>query len=172
MDSGQLDAREADTMISNSRQTLLALSLVVVLVALAAPRPASAAEPETTGPAQRDLTAPAQTDAHPSVTIASDKTTAFRGDTITLTVRVFNFILDATLKGQANAAGIGHYHIYLDDARGGDYMATSVEPTVQVQLPVTISDGTHILKVVLRNNDHSPIAPSAEDTIAIIVGRH
>ena len=72
---------------------------------------------------------------------------------------------------QANEDGVGHYRVYLDSAAGEDYLAQGAENTTKVTIPETITDGSHDLRVVLHNNDHTPLDPAAEGSVLLIVYR-
>ena len=106
----------------------------------------------------------------PKLKIRADKTHAVQpGDIITLTIDVEGFALDESKKGRANEPNVGHYHVYLDDASGDDYLLTGAQPTTRVIVPGNITDGTHPLRVSLHNNDHSPVAPAVEQKVLLIV---
>ena len=122
-------------------------------------------------PEQKQDTAEA-TSTGPSVKVSADKTHAVQpGDEITLTIEVSGFTLDPAKMDQANEAGVGHYRIYLDSASGEDYLAQGADDTMKVTIPETITDGSHDLRVVLHNNDHTPLDPAAEGSVLLIVYR-
>jgi len=119
----------------------------------------------------------------PTVNVASPaEGSAFApGEAITLELHVENFALlapadhDAAAKGAATAhengeaeheaehmevtvvASEGHYHIYLDDARGSDEHVTAWTHEVDVPLPADLAVGTHLLRIELRDNHHNEI---------------
>jgi hypothetical protein len=105
-----------------------------------------------------------------SVTATPSATTVAPGGTLTLTISVQNFTLEAPA-GQPNQAGHGHYHVYLDDAEGTDYLVADASTTVDVTIPPATADGAHTLKVELYNNDHSEITGEPEDVLDITVGQ-
>ncbi|MDJ0957604.1 MAG: hypothetical protein QNI91_12125 [Arenicellales bacterium] len=108
----------------------------------------------------------------PTVMVSADKTHAVQpGDEITLTIEVSGFTLDPAKMDQANEDGVGHYRIYLDSASGEDYLAQGAENTTKVTIPETITDGSHDLRVVLHNNDQTPLDPAAEGSVLLIVYR-
>ena len=108
----------------------------------------------------------------PTVKVSADKTHAVQpGDEITLTIEVSGFTLDSTKKDQANEEGIGHYRVYLDDASGSDYLIVGADSTTKVTVPEDITDGSHDLRVVLHNNDQTPLEPAAEGSVLLIVYR-
>ncbi len=77
------------------------------------------------------------------------------GVAFTATLDVANFILEAP--GAANAAGHGHYHIFLDDT-ASMYLIQGFTPTTpDITLDAATSRGTHTLIASLRNNDHSAL---------------
>lgn len=108
----------------------------------------------------------------PLVTVSADKTHAVQPeDEITLSVSVNGFKLDESRIGQDNEPGVGHYRIYLDDARGEDFLAAGAAPNRKISLPSSITDGSHELRVVLYNNDKTPLSPAVEGRVLLIVYR-
>jgi hypothetical protein len=95
----------------------------------------------------------------PTIEITSpDNGTNIEGTSLSLEVEVMNFMLNSSAIGGENMAGEGHYHIYVNDDLIGPY----------TDLMVTLSDlpaGDHVLKVELRNNDHSEIGVVAMDML-------
>lgn len=107
-----------------------------------------------------------------SLSVKADKTHAVQpNDLITLTIDVQDFRLAPDSIGAANQPGVGHYRVYLDDASGDDFLAEGADPTVKVTIPDDINDGSHDLRVVLHNNDKSPLEPAAEGSVLLIVYR-
>ena len=122
-------------------------------------------------PEQEQETAEA-TSSGPKVKVNADKTHAVQpGDEITLTIEVSGFTLDPAKMDQANEDGVGHYRVYLDNASGEDYLAQGANNTMKITIPETITDGSHDLRVVLHNNDHTPLDPTAEGSVLLIVYR-
>ena len=108
----------------------------------------------------------------PTVKVSADKTHAVQpGDEITLTIEVSGFKLDPAKIDQANEDGVGYYRVYLDSASGQDYLAQGADNTMKVTIPETITDGSHDLRVVLHNNDNTPLDPAAEGSVLLIVYR-
>ncbi len=106
------------------------------------------------------------------VTVKADKTHAVQpNDAITLTISVTDFRLDADNIGAANQDNVGHFRVYLDAASGDDYLAVGADTTAKVIIPADISDGSHDLRVVLHNNDKSPLQPAVEASALLIVYR-
>jgi hypothetical protein len=123
------------------------------------------------------------TDKSASVTITSPQNGAMEGDTVTATVDLSDFQIDATDVGKGNVEGKGHLHFSMDGGKydnsqysgangklaeqlgtDGQY-SPSTAPTVTYK---GLPSGEHILKVDLVNNDHSPIGVS--DTVTFTVG--
>lgn len=130
---------------------------------------------EDTAPVQESETtrsAESEDVAGPKVSVTADKTHAVQpGDEIVLTVTVTDFALEASKIGQANEPGVGHYHVYLDDATGDDYLGVSADVLTKVKIPEDITDGSHDVRVVLHNNDHTPVSPPAVGSVLLIVYR-
>ena len=106
------------------------------------------------------------------VSVKSDKTHAVQpNDEITLTISATDFRLAPDSIGAANQDGVGHYRVYLDDASGDDYLALGAEATAKVTIPADINDGSHDLRVVLHNNDKSPLEPAVQGSVLLIVYR-
>lgn len=114
----------------------------------------------------------AQSVAGATMSVKADKTHAVQpNDVITLTIDLTDFRLAPDGIGSANQDGVGHYRVYLDTASGDDYLAVGAEPTAKVTIPGDISDGSHDLRVVLHNNDKSPVEPGVEGSVLLIVYR-
>lgn len=90
------------------------------------------------------------------------------GEMITATVTVQNFVLEAP-EGQGNEPGHGHFHIYLDDATGTNYLLAGETGTVEVRIPAGTPAGPHTLRVNLGQNNHAPLVPAVEDIVDIVV---
>ena len=103
----------------------------------------------------------------PTVKMTLDTTTMAAGATVTATITVTNFVLVPPTA--TNVAGQGHYHLYLDGASGGNYLAADQVPTKQVKIPLQTASGAHTLKVSLGENDHTPLQPAIEDIVNITV---
>jgi hypothetical protein len=104
--------------------------------------------------------------------VKADKTHAVQpNDVITLTIDLSGFQLSPDGIGSANQDGVGHYRVYLDTATGDDYLAVGADLTAKVTIPGDISDGSHDLRVVLHNNDKSPLEPPVEGSVLLIVYR-
>lgn len=113
--------------------------------------------------------APASPTGGPSLSVSADKTHAVQpGDVITVTVSAAGFELDDS---EGAPAGAGHYRIYLDEASGEDYLARGAAPTTRITLPKDTTDGSHELRVVLYDNDSTPVEPAVEGRVLLIVYR-
>ncbi len=107
-----------------------------------------------------------------TLSVKADKTHAVQPkDEITLTISVTGFRLVPNSIGTANQDGVGHYRVYLDDASGDDYLAVGAESIAKVTVPADINDGSHDLRVVLHNNDKSPLQPAVQGSVLLIVYR-
>ncbi len=151
--------------------TAIAGAAVLALSACSAEDDANkAGQAEQTTQATKAAPAPSAPGA--SLSVKADKTHAVQpNDEITLTISLTNFRLAPDSIGAANQNGAGHYRIYLDDGSGDGYLAVGAEPTVKVTIPDDISDGSHDLRVVLHNNDKSPVEPPVEGSVLLIVYR-
>jgi hypothetical protein len=86
------------------------------------------------------------------------------GDTVTVAASIAGFTLDCPADGTvANMACHGHWAIEVDDALDGYSCAGSH------QIAMVLAEGTHRIKVSLRNNDHSAMVPPIEQTVSITV---
>ncbi len=107
-----------------------------------------------------------------TLSVKADKTHAVQPkDEITLTISVTDFRLAPDSIGTANKDGVGHYRVYLDNASGDDYLAVGAESIAKVTVPADINDGSHDLRVVLHNNDESPLQPAVQGSVLLIVYR-
>ena len=103
--------------------------------------------------------------------VTADKTHAVQpSDEIRITVSVTGFALDGTKVGAGAVSGAGHYHVYLGEAQG-EPLLVSAEGSAIVKVPADVTDGTHSLRVQLRNHDHSPLDPPVETTVRLIIYR-
>ena len=103
--------------------------------------------------------------------VTADKTHAVQpGDEIRITVNVEGFVLDGAGIGAQSVPGSGHYHVYLGGAEG-EPLLVSADANATVRVPDDVTDGTHSLRIVLRNHDHSPLEPPVESTARLIIYR-
>lgn len=107
-----------------------------------------------------------------SVAMTCSPSSGAAGATITASITAENFEFVApTDPPSANVEGEGHYHIYLDNNTGTNYLAASIAATTPVVIGAPTAGwtvGAHTLKVVLNNNDHSEVA-NASATCAVTV---
>ncbi len=158
-------------LLGNGAKTmrhLMLLAAVLVLASACSGDKGADSQPEAESPEPTS----ANTTAGPEVSVSADKTHAVQpGDEITLTITVNKFTLDASKIGKPNEPDVGHYRVYLDNASGDDFLADSGANTVKVKVPNDITDGSHQLRVVLHNNDRSPVTPAAQGDVWLIVYR-
>ena len=103
--------------------------------------------------------------------VTADKIHAVQpGDEIRITVSLTGFALDGTKVGTGAVSGSGHYHVYLGDAQG-EPLLVSAEGSAIVKVPADVTDGTHSLRIQLRNHDHSLLDPPVETTVRLIIYR-
>ena len=106
-----------------------------------------------------------------TLAVTADKTHAVQpGDEIRITVSVAGFVLDGANVGAEAVPGSGHYHVYLGKAQGEPLLVAS-DGSAIVKVPADVTDGTHSLRVQLRNHDHSPLDPPVETTVRLIIYR-
>ena len=138
------------------------------------------APPESTGPAapataaQGDATGERKDGGAASpiaMTVTADKTHAVQpNDEIRIEVSVTGFALDGEKIGAGARPGAGHYHVYLGDP-AGEPLLVSADSSAVVKVPADVTDGTHTLRVQLRNHDHSPLDPPVEVGVRLIIYR-
>ena len=106
-----------------------------------------------------------------AITVTADKTHAVQpSDEIRIDVTVEGFELDGASIGSESRPGSGHYHVYLGSP-DGEPLLVSADVNAVVKVPADVTDGTHTLRVQLRNHDHSPLEPPAEATVRLIIYR-
>lgn len=106
-----------------------------------------------------------------AITITADKTHAVQpNDEIRIEVTVEGFVLDGAKFGADPRPGSGHYHVYLGNP-DGEPLLVSADASAVVKVPSDVTDGTHTLRVQLRNHDHSQLDPPAEATVRLIIYR-
>lgn len=148
-------------------------ALIVLLLPAALMLAACSGEDDAGKSGQADTaTQPVASAGGAALSVKADKTHAVQpNDEITLTISVTDFKLAPDGIGAANQDGTGHYRIYLDSASGENYLAAGADATTKVTIPADISDGSHDLRVVLHNNDKSPLEPAVEGSVLLIVYR-
>lgn len=105
----------------------------------------------------------------PGVSATAAPDTLAADEMTTLTITTTNFILDPAAVGMANEAGHGHYHVYLDNETGANYLAADAAATVMVTIPAGTTAGPHTLKVQLFENDHTPLSPEVSAVVNITI---
>lgn len=103
--------------------------------------------------------------------VTADKTHAVQPeDEIRITVSVQGFALDGAKIGAESEPGSGHYHVYLGDTEGTPLLV-SADVSAVVTVPADVTDGTHSLRIQLRNHDHSPLELPVEVKVRLIIYR-
>lgn len=118
----------------------------------------------------------------PSVRFATPKPNATTSSTVTFTVKLTNFTIDAADVGKTKAPNMGHLHFAMD---GGKYdhprysgangalavklgIAGKYSPSVSPSITYKhLPKGRHKLVVYLANNDHSPVGPKATEWFTV-----
>lgn len=109
-------------------------------------------------------------EALPEVSAEVGSTEVEAGGTLAVTVFVGNFeLMDFEDNEGGVVFGEGHYHIYIDDHTGEDFLARDFRSAVDVVIPANTTAGAHTLRVSLRNHDHSELDPPIEDVVDITV---
>jgi len=91
-------------------------------------------------------------------------------DGVAVTVTVTNLTIVDPGSHTSNVSGEGHWHAYLDDASGGDYIALGFTNTLNIAIPTTTTAGSHRMHLQLQDNTHHPlpgVADSAERTFTV-----
>ena len=122
------------------------------------------------------------TAAAPSVRFVTPKAGAKTGSTVTVTVKLTHFRLDAADVGKTKQANAGHLHFQMD---GGKYdyprysgangklatklgIAGTYSPSVTPSIRYAhLPRGKHTLVVFLANNDHSPVGAKASVSFTV-----
>ena len=106
-----------------------------------------------------------------AISVTADKTHAVQpSDEIRIEVSVEGFVLDGAKIGADAQPGIGHYHVYLGSP-DGEPLLVSADASAVVKVPADVTDGTHTLRIQLRNHDHSPLDPPVEAGVRLIIYR-
>ena len=160
-----------------SRTAIFAAAIVLVAIAGCSEEsaPPGTAGAGASATAAEDRAAGEKTDggaANPiAITVTADKTHAVQpNDEIRIEVSVEGFVLDGAGIGTDAQSGAGHYHVYLGSA-GGEPLLVAAASNAVVTVPADVTDGTHTLRVQLRNHDHSPLDPPVETTVRLIIYR-
>jgi hypothetical protein len=105
----------------------------------------------------------------PTLAVTLDAKSYAAGGTIKLTVNATNFSISQDNLGKTNQTGQGHYRVYLDNATGDDFLKETGIASTDIKLPDTITAGSHILSVVLYNNDRTALTPAVKETVTFEV---
>lgn len=142
-----------EVMIMSIRTcTSLFLTLFVALLILSGTG-CPGQEPTIQDTSETQTTAPAD---HPSVEIISPaEGEVVKARQVTVRIETKNFRV--ATPGGAPVPGEGHFHVILDDAE------PNITDNDTVTFPVT--SGTHTIKVVLVNNDHTDFSPPVATTV-------
>ena len=133
--------------------------------------PPESAEAQSSVPAPDAASQESAAAAPITLEVTADKTHAVQpGDDLHLEVNVTGFVLDGTKIGAEAELGAGHYHVYLGDP-GEKPLLVSADSSAVVNVPVETNDGTHSLRIQLRNHDHSPLDPPTEAVVRLIIYR-
>lgn len=93
----------------------------------------------------------------PAVSATASAQSMAAGQDVTLTVSVTNFTLDGSAMGGGNQAGVGHYHVYLNEMNEDGFLDAGTTAQITVTIPEETPAGQHELHVTLANNDHSHV---------------
>ena len=106
-----------------------------------------------------------------SIAVTADKVHAVQpNDEIRIEVTVEGFVLDGAKIGAEAEPGSGHYHAYLGST-DAEPLLVSADSSAVVKVPADVTDGTHTLRIQLRNHDHSLLDPPVEATVRLIIYR-
>jgi len=154
---------------------LLLLCLILAGMAIA-----GCANTSTPGPATTVTTQVTPAAAiSPGLSITSPKDGAsMTGTTIPVTITVTNFRI-SDKQGQANVAGEGHVHFYLDvspvpsdpakPAIPADTGAAWAHVSGTSYTFANVAPGMHTVSVQLVNNDHTPVTPVVTQSVMVTV---
>jgi hypothetical protein len=113
------------------------------------------------------LPPPASFAGPPSISITSPANgSTVQGSSFFMSANVTNFQLCQECFGKSNIAGVGHWHIFLDQPMMAHMLTMAGGPTQEVSL-VAISPGWHTFYAVLVNDQHMPFM-SASTTVAAV----
>jgi hypothetical protein len=120
------------------------------------------------GPYLPEPGAPGVTGA-PSITITSPANgSTVQGSYFYISANVQNFELSQACFGKADVAGVGHWHIFLDQV-AMPHMLTMAGGTTQMVSTLGVSPGWHTFYALLVGNDHMPIMPMTMSMVTLYV---
>jgi len=98
------------------------------------------------------------------IQITGYKVNKDRSVTVKVKIRGFK-MLPAKVGKKTNAAGAGHWHIYVN-GKYNTFSANAASGTTKV-----LKKGDYKVRVELANNDHSPLSePTSSKTVRVMVG--
>jgi hypothetical protein len=107
----------------------------------------------------------------PTVTITSPANGAtVAGPSFFMTVSLKNFELCGDCFGKDNIAGVGHWHIFVDQPVMSNMLTMAGDTTQEVSLKA-ITPGWHTFYAVLVNDQHMPFmgVPSSMTSVTLYV---
>jgi hypothetical protein len=105
----------------------------------------------------------------PSIQITSPANgSTVKGSFFYMTANVQNFELCPECFGKADVAGVGHWHIFVDQP-AMSHMLTMAGGTTQLVPILGVSPGWHTFYAVLVGNDHMPIMPMTMAAVTLNV---
>lgn len=90
-----------------------------------------------------------------TINIVPRATNFVRGNSFTLTVNVQNFLFSNLSFGKELIAGVGHWHVFLDQPMMANMLTMASADSQQVYL-TGVTPGVHTFYAVLVNNQHMP----------------
>lgn len=104
-----------------------------------------------------------------TLTATARSSTVMAGQAVVLDIAIDGLDLVDPDTTPTPADGQGHYHVYLDDAAGADYLVKGITPEVSVTIPAATTAGAHALTVRAVANDHQLLADVVAVTLPITV---
>jgi hypothetical protein len=101
-----------------------------------------------------------------SISIVPLTSNIVKGDSFTLTVNVQNFLFSNPSYGKELVAGVGHWHIFLDQPMMANMLTMAFENSQQVYL-TGVAPGVHTFYAVLVSNQHMPFMVMDPVTMAM-----
>ena len=105
----------------------------------------------------------------PELSAKAKESKVASGGQAVLDISVKNFQLVDPKTNISNEDGKGHYLVYLDDAKGDKHIYKGFEALAKVDIDASVTNGKHKLRVVLVNNNETPLDPNVEATVDIEV---
>jgi len=91
----------------------------------------------------------------PTISIISPTSGIVKGNSFSLSVNVQNFLFSNPSYGKELVAGVGHWHIFLDQVMMSNMLTMAFTNSQQVYL-TGVAPGIHTFYAVLVNNQHMP----------------